>query len=82
MLTNELKKGDNVILRNGFRAEVMDNRKGVRRLLKVFGYSTDIGDVYAHDIVYFRRPDGSIEQLEHTKQQIACRNAVKSFFGG
>ena len=50
MESNELKKGDVVYLKNGWRAEIWDNRKGNIRLAKVYGLFTEIGSVYAHDI--------------------------------
>lgn len=56
MLTNEVVKGTEVRLRNGFRAEVRDNNKrGSTRLCMVYGselgYNDDIGSVYSTDIV-------------------------------
>ena len=53
MKTNELKKGGKVRLRNGWDAEILDNKKGNIRLAKVFGHYTEIGSIYAHDILYY-----------------------------
>ncbi len=50
MFTNDLKKGAAVRLRNGWYAEVADNMKGNTRMCKVYGYETEIGSVYSHDI--------------------------------
>jgi hypothetical protein len=54
MTTNELKKGARVILTNGWFAEIYDNLKGGTRLAKVYGFATEIGSVYAHDIEFYR----------------------------
>lgn len=51
MKTNELKKGDLVRLRNGWYAVIADNKKGNIRMAEVYGIETEIGSVYAHDIV-------------------------------
>lgn len=50
MNTNELKKGDLIRLRNGWIAEIADNKKGNIRMAKVYGHYTETGSVYAHDI--------------------------------
>lgn len=47
---NDLRKGDVVFLRNGWRATIADNRKGITRMAEVFGYETETGSIYAHDI--------------------------------
>ena len=51
MLTNELKKGARVKLRNGWFATVMDNGRGNTRMCEVEGMYTEIGSVYSWDIV-------------------------------
>ena len=51
MLTNDIKKGTRIRLRNGWEAEMADNKKGNIRLAKVFGLYTELGSVYAWDIV-------------------------------
>ena len=50
MLTNDIKKGTRIRLRNGWEAEMADNKKGNIRLAKVFGLYTELGSVYAWDI--------------------------------
>lgn len=52
MLTNELKKGDVVRLRNGWYAVIADNMKGNIRMATVYGHYTETGSVYAHDIAW------------------------------
>lgn len=51
LLTNQLKKGTRILLSNGWEADLMDNKMGNIRLAKVYGFYTEIGSVYAHDIV-------------------------------
>ncbi len=54
MTPNDLKKGDFVLLRNGWEARLEDSKKGNVRLCTVFGYETEMGSVYAHDMVAVR----------------------------
>ena len=49
--TNDLKKGTRVRLANGWYATLVDNARGNARMANVEGYVTEIGSVYAHDIV-------------------------------
>ena len=51
MLTNDLKKGARVKLRNGWMATVMDNGRGNTRVCEVEGLYTETGSVYSWDIV-------------------------------
>lgn len=79
--TNDLKKGDRVHLRNGWYAEIADNGRGNIRVAKVFGDYTEIGSVYAHDIM--AKVDGHtvIDWIEHTPAQLKCREYNKTLFG-
>lgn len=95
MKTNDLKKGDRVRLRNGWFATVEDNRRGVRRMLTVEGFYTEMGDVYSHDIEYYILPEGTdpvpgVEYallmgegfglpLEHTDAQLKLKAQVETF---
>lgn len=79
MFTNDLKKGDIVTLRNGWKAEMMDNLKGDTRLAKVFGDYTEIGSVYAHDIIYVHKDNMRI-QIEHTDKQKKLFKKVHNIF--
>lgn len=78
--TNDLKKGDRVQLRNGWYATVQDNLKGNTRCLLVEGFSTEMGSVYAHDIVLKINESGINEPIEHTPAQTKLRETVKTFF--
>ena len=84
MTTNELKKGDRVRLANGWEADIMDNMKGNTRLARVYGYETEIGSVYSHDIVekVVMREEGSVLRcmpIEHTPAQEKLRKMVAEF---
>jgi hypothetical protein len=83
MKTNDLKKGDHVCLMNGWAAEIMDNKKGNARLALVHGTCSEMGSVYAHDIRTGRKRDepGQWHDIEHTPDQIRCRDMNKRLFG-
>ncbi len=72
MFTNDIKKGTRVELRNGWQATMMDNKKGNVRTAEVEGIYTEIGSVYAHDIVMVQTDSeaDTWEIVEHTKAQI------------
>jgi len=73
MKTNDLKKGDTVILRNGWKADLMDNKKGTIRDAKVYGTFTEVGSIYAHDIVGYMDKDGNKQSdIELTQSQTKC----------
>ena len=83
MKTNELKKGTRILLRNGWEADIMDNLKGNTRLAKVYGYETEIGSVYAHDIVAYKEELSLGEwkyDIEYTPNQLRCKQMVNSMF--
>lgn len=75
MKTNDLKKGTRVKLRNGWLADIADNRKGDTRMATVYGFETEMGSVYSHDIVAAQSPiDGkSWVAIEHTPAQNKLR---------
>ena len=58
MFTNDLKKGTMVNQRNGWKARIEDNKKGNSRLATVFGYCTEMGSIYAHDIIEYQDENG------------------------
>lgn len=69
MLANDLKKGDVVWLKNGWRATIMDNRRGNIRLATVEGFVTETGSIYAWDIA--RHDDG--RPVEHKLSKSAAQ---------
>lgn len=76
MKTNELKKGARVRLANGWEADIADNMKGNTRMAKVYGYATEIGSVYSHDITHVRNAANEWDAIEHTPAQIKLRRTV------
>jgi len=73
MKTNDIKKGTEVLLRNGWRAIMWDNAKGNTRMCKVFGFETEIGSVYSHDIAEVLTAPGQWAAVEHTPAQLKLR---------
>jgi hypothetical protein len=79
VLTNNLKKGDQVQLRNGWFAIMEDNMRGNIRVATVKGFFTEMGSIYMHDIArYFDKTTMTWkEDIELTetqkKAQITCR---------
>ena len=49
---NDLKKGTKVILKNSWNAILEDSKKGQIRMATVFGFTTEMGSIYATDIKY------------------------------
>lgn len=80
MQTNELKKGDFVILANGWKARIEDNKKGVTRLATVYGIYTEMGSVYAHDIVKYIGKSIDSEAgvaIDHTDKQLELKKKLQ-----
>jgi hypothetical protein len=82
MLTNELKKGTRIKLRNGWEADLWDNKKGNTRVANVYGFCTEAGSVYSHDIVAYKDKDGNWKNdIEYTESQLKCKKMNESLFG-
>jgi len=79
MKTNDLKSGTRILLRNGWYGTLKDNKKGNIRFAEVEGIYTELGSVYAHDIVEAQLPvddtdnSGRWVEIEHTPAQLKCR---------
>lgn len=79
MKTNDLKKGDKVELRNGWMATIEDNKKGNTRMATVYGHCTEMGSVYAHDIIHLIDGDSNEKFIiEHTPEQLAHQKRIKA----
>tara|TARA_Y100000310_G_C19961571_1_gene481432 strand:- start:24 stop:284 length:261 start_codon:yes stop_codon:yes gene_type:complete len=81
MKTNDLKKGDRVLLNNGWYATIADNKKGNTRLAEVEGFCKETGSVYSHDIGFYipsasHRQIGPRVQLEHTEKQLQLKTQL------
>jgi len=81
MTTNELKKGTRIRMRNGWFGTLVDSKKGNTRMAEIEGMYTEIGSVYAHDIVMARDEHGEWHKVEHTKKQNEIRNMNRMIFG-
>jgi len=68
MLQNDMKKGQMGVLKNGWRFRIEDNKKGNIRLATVYGFATEMGSIYTHDIASLE-VDGKSEPLEQTLAQ-------------
>ena len=79
MLTNEIKKGMHIRLRNGWEADMMDNLKGNTRLAD-FGYEHEMGSVYSHDIVACKPTlESEWAMVEHTPAQLKLKKIVDAW---
>ena len=76
--TNDLKKGTRVLLRNGWYATLADNARGNTRFAAVEGHVTEMGSVYAHDIVQAELA-GSWVTIAHTPKQMEMKNRVTTW---
>ena len=84
MVTNDLKKGDRVQLRNGWFATVADKAKGNTRMCTVEGFCTETGSVYSHDIMRLVKP-GPLQTeppqtITHTPAQLNLKKTVDALF--
>lgn len=78
MKTNDIKKEMRVKLRNGWFGTMKDNMRGNTRMVEVEGVFTEIGSVYAHDIVAVL-VDNKWVAVEHSDKQTQLRKQVESF---
>lgn len=87
MKTNEIKKGMIVRLNNGWFGKMYDNTRGNTRCVEVYGYFTEAGEVYSHDIV---KCFGHVtlekawktdldNNVEHTKSQLKLKEQAEYF---
>ena len=81
MVTNDLKKGDLVQLANGWMARIADNRKGATRMCTVYGFHTEMGSVYSHDIIQLvDESTGVRTSITHTEKQKAVKTWSENLF--
>ena len=73
---NDIKKGDIGYLKNGWKFEMFDNKKGNIRMAKVYGYATEIGSIYAHDIAHIEKDgvDIPVDASRYQDQTDMIRN--------
>jgi len=80
MQTNDIKKGMRIKLQCGWYATMEDNKKGNIRMATVEGIYTEMGSVYAHDIVSVQ-VDGQWVSVEHNDKQKKCKQLNDSLLG-
>ena len=73
MKTNDIKRGTRIRLRNGWDGTMRDNMRGNTRLAEVEGFYTEIGSVYAHDIIAAIDAHGTWQAVQHTPAQLKLR---------
>lgn len=81
MTTNDIKSGMRFKLANGWYGTMKDNKRGNIRLAEVEGLYTEIGSIYAHDIISVEKPDGIWHTIELTKSQVQTARAVAELGG-
>ena len=85
MLQNDMKKGQNGRLNNGWHFRIEDNKKGNIRMATVYGDYTEMGSIYTKDIAWLVMEDGSKERLEQTdrqkKQSAKTADLMRQLFG-
>lgn len=79
MKTNDLRSGMRVKLANGWFAIIRDNKRGNIRLAEVQGTYTEIGSVYAHDIMEYLPEEGDPVPITHTADQRRLRTTAATF---
>jgi len=74
MLTKEIKKGTKVKLRNGWEAKTLESARKTTCLCEVYGFVTECGSVYSHDIVaVLDENDHWAPVTEYTPGQLKCK---------
>lgn len=77
--TNELKKGTRILLSNGWEGRLEDNARGNTRIATVYGFCTEMGSVYSHDIVRAWIGDEQVG-IEYTPAQLKCKQFADNLF--
>jgi len=85
MKTNDLKKGDIVAISGGYKAEIMDNKKGNIRMVKTFTpLYEEMGSIYAWEILrLISNKNGEVlnEKIELTPAQEKAKEKTNNFLG-
>jgi hypothetical protein len=79
ILSNELKKGDKIVMKGTmWQGTILDNKKGNIRLAEINGFHKDIGSIYVHDIGY-AIIDNQRVLIELTKSQKDLEKMIANF---
>ena len=77
MQTNDIKKGMRILLSQGWEGTMKDNLRGKIRMVEVEGIYTEIGSVYAHDIVgVLDVANAQWVKIEHTPAQLKLKQQL------
>ena len=73
---NDIKKGDIGYLKNGWKFEMMDNKKGNIRMAMGHGDIPEMGSIYTHDIAFIEKDgdDVPVNASRYEKQTTMIRN--------
>lgn len=77
ILSNDIKKGAEIVLKNGWTATIMDNKKGNIRLAQVRGFCIEIGSIYVHDIAVVTQ-DNEVFTVALTEKQQSLKKQVNA----
>jgi len=84
MLANAMKKGQKGRMKaTGWPFEIVDNKKGIIRMARVFGDFDEIGSIYIDDIDTLT-VDGIAEKIEFSEsqeKQLAKKNNMGKLLG-
>jgi hypothetical protein len=79
MHLKDIKKGTRVYLRNGWEATVQGNTKQNTVVCEVYGFCTESGSVYGHDIIRYQDDQGNWHDITgYQPCQIRCRERLKN----
>jgi len=76
MKTDDIKKGQRVLLRCGWQGTMADNGKGDTRIVHVEGDYRETGSVYSHDLVKVKGAADEWVLVEHTPEQDRLRQLL------
>ena len=75
MKTNDIKKGTEIRMSDGFTGIMEDNKKGNIRMATINGIFTEMGSIYAHNITAAKNTNGDWERIELTTAQLKMKQS-------
>lgn len=79
MQANDIKKGDHLLLKNGWKAVMFDNKKGNIRMAEVDGLYKEIGSIYVWDIDCVKVGTEWVS-VDLTEKQIKAQQVINRIF--
>lgn len=78
--STEITKGTRVLLNNGWEATIADNaKKKNTRFATVYGFFTEMGSIYTHDIKYAKIGNDWVK-VTHSKKQTDLQKMIDRIF--